>query len=85
MQGGERNPRPTILKSSRSRRGTSLGGRAHRHPLTRITGDQAGSGIGQPQGRRELILISTSILNRGWRRASGIVGTGNITFSPLVR
>jgi hypothetical protein len=33
----------------------------------------------------ELILISTSMLNRGWRRASGIVRTGNITFSPLVR
>jgi hypothetical protein len=46
MQGEERNPRTTILKSSRSR-GTGLGGRAHRHPLTRITGDQAGSGIGQ--------------------------------------
>jgi hypothetical protein len=28
-------------------RGTNLGGCAHRHPLTRITEDQAMSGIGQ--------------------------------------
>jgi len=32
-------------------KGTSLGGRAHRHPVIRIRGDQAMLGIGQPQGR----------------------------------
>ena len=31
-------------------KGASRGGRAHR-PVIRITGDQAISGIGQPQGR----------------------------------
>src|SRR5260370_41851427 len=32
---------------------------------------------------RELILISTSILNRGWRRASGIVRTGVLLQSSI--
>jgi hypothetical protein len=49
-QGEERSPHHDIEIESQLR-GTSLGGRAHRHPLTRITGDQAKSGIGQPQGR----------------------------------
>ena len=51
MAAEERNPPHHDIEIESQLRGTSLGGGAHHHPLTRITGDQAKSGIGQPQGR----------------------------------